>query len=88
MNGRFVHNPQKNMNANRRSRINKVVGILNEQLSELQMLATEEQEAFDNMPEGLQSSENGQKTEENAQALEDAASEIESQISNLEPLTE
>lgn len=76
------------MNANRRTRINKIIGTLNECLSGLQFLAQEEQEAFDNMPEGLQASENGQKTEENAQALEEAASEIENQISNLEPLAE
>jgi hypothetical protein len=41
-------------------------------LQNLQDLATEEQECFDNMPEGLQASENGQRIEEIAQAFESA----------------
>lgn len=41
--------------------------------SELRTLADEEQEKFDNMPEGLQASENGQAIETAAQALDEAA---------------
>lgn len=72
------------MNAQRRTAINKIIGSLNENLSELQNIAQEEQEAFDNMPESLQGGERGQKCEEAAQAIQEAADEIENQIANLE----
>ena len=39
-------------------------------------VAEEEQEAFDNMPEGAQSSDRGQQIEKNAEALRDMADDI------------
>jgi hypothetical protein len=53
-------------------------------LRNLQDLATEEQDCFDNMPEGLQASENGQRIEQIAEALESANSTFESSIDDVE----
>ena len=44
----------------------------------------EEQEAFDNMPESLQSGDKGQKMEEALFALQESIDSIESTISSLE----
>jgi formiminotetrahydrofolate cyclodeaminase len=57
-------------------------------LQNLQDLATEEQDCFDNMPEGLQASENGQRIEEIAQAFESANSTFESAIDDVESAIE
>lgn len=46
--------------------------------SELRTIAEEEQEKYDNMPEGLQGGEKGQAIESAAQALDDAAGYAES----------
>jgi hypothetical protein len=48
------------VNKQRRAAINKLSGQLSDILSEMESLRDEEQEAFDNMPEGLQESERGQ----------------------------
>lgn len=45
--------------------------------SELRTLAEEEQEKYDNMPEGLQGGDKGQAIETAAQALDEAASAAE-----------
>lgn len=44
----------------------------------------EEQEKFDNLPEGLQQSNNGQKFEETVSSLDDALSNLEEVISNID----
>lgn len=51
---------------------------------ELEPLKEEEQEAFDNMPEGLQSGDRGQASELAINNMEDAISNIESALSELE----
>lgn len=43
-------------------------------------LTTEEQEAFDNLPEGLQQAEKGQDMEQAVSTLEDASSSLEDAI--------
>ena len=46
--------------------------------SELESIISEEQEAFDNMPENLQDSEKGEKMEEDISVLESSREEISS----------
>lgn len=77
------------MNANRRKRIAEVVALLEAiDLGPIQdaidSLREEEQEAFDNMPEGLQQSERGQATEEAVGHLDEALSAIEDAVSQIE----
>jgi hypothetical protein len=52
--------------------------------TEVEPLADEEQEKFDNLPEGLQNSEKGQAMEEAASALESAVSELESAVDSID----
>jgi len=57
-------------------------------LQNLQDLATEEQDCFDNMPEGLQASDNGQRIEEIAQAFESANDSLSSALDDAESAIE
>jgi prefoldin subunit 5 len=57
-------------------------------LQNLQDLATEEQDCFDNMPEGLQASENGQRIVEIAQAFDSANDSLSSAIDDIESAVE
>jgi hypothetical protein len=71
------------MNAQRRQALSKVIAILEEGSANLGAIAEEEQETFDNMPEGLQSGATGARTEEIAEALRDATDALDEIISNL-----
>lgn len=72
------------MNNERRKQIEKAIGLLQEASSILAEAASDEQEYFDNMPEGLQSGDKGQQAETAAGALQEAVDEIDNQISNIE----
>jgi DNA repair ATPase RecN len=79
------------MNKARRTAVDKelatvrdAMDALRTALHNLQDLAAEEQDCFDNMPEGLQASENGQRIEEIAQAFESANSTLESAIDEID----
>ncbi|AUX83203.1 hypothetical protein PBI_BALSA_52 [Microbacterium phage Balsa] len=88
------------MNAGRRKEIEAIIG----KLADLEALKTEiqeaieqvrdeEQEYYDNMPEGLQQSDRGYKAEEAASQLDEAASmlddlDIDSLRGNLETAAE
>ena len=76
------------MNKARRKWLQKVIDALEEQKSEIDSIYDEEQEAYDNMPEGLQESERGQAVGENVDGLESASSELEDIISNLQEILE
>jgi hypothetical protein len=60
------------MNNQRRKEINLIIGELAELRSRLETVQSEEQEAYDNMPEGLQQSERGEKAEAACSLLDDA----------------
>lgn len=74
------------MNNERRTRILKIVSQLEEINSEIQDILSEEQEAFDNMPEGLQSSERGDTAQNAISNLESAS--LDDIISSLESAAE
>lgn len=79
------------MNNDRRKRIKELVGeidsifgqleALNESLCEIQQ---EEQDAFDNLPEGLQETERGETIQDMADRLSDIYDTIDSVLSDLE----
>lgn len=71
------------MNKERRLRLSKAIDELQNALNQLETIQEEESEAFDNMPEGLQSSSKGSQIEENIDVLEAAASNIEDVIDSL-----
>lgn len=73
------------MNKVRRAKISAVINIINDKVtSELEDILNDEQEAFDNMPEGLQCSERGEQSEEAIGILEDVLSSLEEIVENLE----
>lgn len=74
------------MNNERRVRINKTISALQELGEEISAIRDDEQEAFDNMPEGLQSSERGERAQEAISNLESAA--LDDIISYLESAAE
>ncbi len=72
------------MNDDRRKRIDEAMEHISAAREILDTVIAEEQEAFDNLPEGLQSSERGQKMEETADSLYSAHSDLEDIESLLE----
>ena len=72
-----------NLNQERRKKIDKMLGIISEAKLTLEELLADEQEAFDNMPEGLQTSEKGEKAENAISYLEEAVANLDEAESNL-----
>lgn len=76
------------MNAARRKNLKEILAKLSEVRSDLEAIASEERDAFDNLPQGLQEGDRGQAMDAAATALEDAFSELETMESTLEELLE
>lgn len=74
------------MNKLRRKELNRAMTMIAEARAIIEAMAEEEQEAFDNMPEGLQVSELGEKIEENASRLEDIIGYLEEQENELDEI--
>jgi response regulator of citrate/malate metabolism len=72
------------MNKQRRKQIEKATALMQEALDILENVKDEEQDAFDNMPEGLQGSEKGELMEEIIDYLEDSYGNLEYAIEDLE----
>ena len=74
------------MNKVRRKKLEELISSLEGICADLEYLRDEEQNAFDNMPESLQSSERGAKLEDNAYQLEDAYNNLDGIVENLNEL--
>ena len=72
------------MNKTRLKRIGDVLARMEEVKEEVAAIMEEEQEALDNMPEGIQSSERGDHMQNVIDTLSDAESDIDNAISGLE----
>lgn len=72
------------MNAHRRSRLKAIAGTLRELQAALEEIRDEEQGAFDNMPESLQSGKGGQKSQEAITSLDDAQTLFEDTLNFVE----
>ena len=75
------------MNKDRRKRIEEVMLNLSESRVELESILEEEQEAFDNLPEGIQESERGEVMNEaidNLQSATDCFDDIESSLNEAQ----
>lgn len=76
------------MNKARRNAIEKVIAILTDQKEELEALRDEEQEAYDNLPEGIQYSERGEAMEENINDMDTSVDELDYMIDRLQEMIE
>ena len=65
------------MNRIRRREITGAIKLVEEARGILETVMEEEQEAYDNMPEGLQESEQGEQLEENVALLEGVVDQLE-----------
>jgi hypothetical protein len=65
------------MNKERRDRLSDVIASLEEAKDLLEEVKNDEQDAFDNLPVGLQCSERGSKMEEYIELMEDAGDQID-----------
>ena len=72
------------MNNQRRKEIKSIIKTLEESVERLNSVCSDEEDAFDNMPESLQYSLRGDEMQENINTLEDAVSAIEGVIIDLE----
>ena len=72
------------MNKNRRKAIAEVRDILESANSNLEVIRDEEQESFDNLPEGIQASERGERMYECIECLEAAIDNLSEAIDNLD----
>lgn len=76
------------MNAKRRESIQKLHSTLEILVADLEQLQSEEQEAFDNMPDGLKNSDKGQRSEEICGQLQTAVESLQSAFSDIEDATQ
>jgi uncharacterized coiled-coil DUF342 family protein len=74
------------MNKQRRERIASVISQLTSLHEEIEAIKDEEQEYYDNMPEGIQSSSKGEAAEEAVSNLECSCDSIQEAIDNLEAI--
>lgn len=72
------------MNKERRDRLSDVIASLEEAKDLLEDVKNDEQDAFDNMPVGLQCSERGSKMEDYIELMEDAVDQIDNVCTFIE----
>lgn len=71
------------MNKERRRDIRKSITFLDEAREALEIVKDDEEESFENLPEGIQCSERGEKMEEAISVLEDVISSLEDHVESL-----
>lgn len=71
------------MNNFRRKQLEQAMKLIEQAQCIIAEVANQEQDAFENLPEGLQYSDRGNTLYENANALDDVASELENQMDNI-----
>jgi hypothetical protein len=75
------------MNNERRKQIEEAQSLLDNAREILDIAANEEQDSFDNLPEGLQVSERGERMEEIATQLADVVTILEDAFETLNDCT-
>ena len=71
------------MNTNRRDRLAKLSAQISDIMEKLEELRDEEQEAFENLPESLNSSKLGETMQTTISAIDDALSSLENTDSQI-----
>ena len=74
------------MNKERRKKVTDAIAAIGKIEELIQNILDDEQEAFDNMPEGLQASDNGMASEEAQENLDAAIDALEEAIGYLEEI--
>ena len=74
------------MNNKRRQQLGILIGKIEDIKDELEMITTDEQYYFDNMPENLQGSMRGSDSEEAIDKMEDAIACLEEAIETIEEI--
>lgn len=74
------------MNNERRREIRHVIKKIDAIKSDIDSILSEEQWAFDNMPEGLQNSERGQNCEDSIDLLQEAMEILNDAVNSLESI--
>lgn len=74
------------MNNTRRCMLKKSIEDLWDAIETIKAVAEEEQESFDNLPEGIQWSERGELMEENIYNMEEIIEGLEEYIGTLEDM--
>lgn len=72
------------MNNVRRKAIQNIMDKLEDLMAEIEAIRDEEQEAYDNLPEGIQMSERGEAMDTAIYNLDDAAENVQTVIDALE----
>jgi hypothetical protein len=72
------------MNADRRAKLKALYESLTAARSDLEKLADDEQEAFDNMPENFQNSERGERQSADLETLLGVQNDLDNAIDGLE----
>lgn len=72
------------MNKARRKILDQLTTELTDIRERLAEVCNEEQEAYDNLPEGLQASENGERAQTAADALSSACDELETALTSID----
>lgn len=72
------------MNAKRRKELEKLVERIQAIAADLEVLRDEEQECYDNLPEGLQESERGERMSDNVYNIESVMDDLISAADDLE----
>jgi hypothetical protein len=72
------------MNKQRRQRIAKALDLLAQAHELVDTVLSEESEAYENMPEGLQQSERGAQMEAAVDALNEASNSLDEAVAQLE----
>ena len=76
------------MNKIRRKELESIISVLESQRERIDLVAEEEQEARDNMPENLEGSERVEKMEDCISTLEEASSDIQDIIDKISEIIE
>lgn len=71
------------MNKQRRTKIAKAIGLLDEANTLLNSVSLDESMAFDNIPENMQDSDRASTMEDNVDKLEEACSSLDDVIESL-----
>ena len=86
----FVINNQNitTMNKARRKELERACQLLNDAKDIIEEVRDEEQECFDNMPEGIQYSERGDQMQENIDTLDSVSSDLDDTIGYVNDVIE
>lgn len=76
------------MNKYRRNQLQKIYDAISAIQADLEEVRDDEQEAFDNMPEGIQCSERGEMSENAISELDDALYALEELLEHIESAAE